>query len=878
MNQDHNITDILTSLKQSVGDEVWNENQPITKNIVDREFSIDELQERLKKQYGDSTDSSQVKEETPYLSYHAIEMDTSDFLEADEPVEEPIEAPSEDELSDESPSDELPEEEEEAVEGDIEGEIEVGGGFSEEGYTYGDSSEEIADAEESDEIVDEQLSEEEELLEESEEPEIHEDESPDAEYEEGSEEIESIEMFETEEHEDVLPAELAAVLIEYENPKNDENVSALFYSEEEIPSRPEPCVITSGMFDLMLQCGCEDELETVTEAETPDDLQEAEELETDSLPFFDRVESIKQNFKKQKIYGVIRLGIMGLLAIRLFLYEYLPLMGIAGEGIADYRKYPGAYMLLGLQILLLCAAFSWRQIFEGVRRGIQSFPNVYTLIALLLAGVSIYDVLMLLISPHSLASQFHFAVAILILATEISEYISLWQNEKIVETGISFFEKSDINHYTLTKSEGRYSVAEKMYQEGVGYSKNIYVPTRVDLPNDFVTTAEPCELRMRWMRWMIPTSILLSVITFVVAVMLSRSWHESAIMAMSVLMVFFPWSILVSITASMVISTMKLRKRGIILTNEDAIKRYSEADVMIFSDFHLFKNCESKHTGIRFYEEDQCDLLLSCLKTVYSMIDSPIASAFSNLPDLHPIHSVQILRVTQGEMEILLDKKHVLLVGDDTFMRSYGLHFPEDVMDENRTSICVSLDGKASAKLSVAYTVEPIFEMIAERLTKEGVECIVETYDPMICADLVSSLRKSGAAPVSIIHKNLNDLLNRGKKKKSREREQLGVLVQASRLKLAEALVWCKRLVRFERYANWLSLIWAVVGLGAVIGWIGLGGDTSYIQYWLLLLIFLANISALILALLNLPRDKYFSPEAFQKEQQASPFSSKKHK
>ena len=115
MNQDHNITDILTSLKQSVGDEVWNENQPITKNIVDREFSIDELQERLKKQYGDSTDSSQVKEETSYLSYHAIEMDTSDFLEADEPVEEPIEAPSEDELSDESPSDELPEEEEEEL-------------------------------------------------------------------------------------------------------------------------------------------------------------------------------------------------------------------------------------------------------------------------------------------------------------------------------------------------------------------------------------------------------------------------------------------------------------------------------------------------------------------------------------------------------------------------------------------------------------------------------------------------------------------------------------------------------------------------------------------------------------------------------------------
>ncbi len=858
MKQDHSITDILTSLKQSVGDEAWKEDQPTTETIVDREFSIDELQERLKMQYGDSPEPLQTEGGSSDLSYQDMDMDTSDFLETDESSDMSMEASPHEESIDETPQVEMPEEEPEE-------ELEA-----EEEYTYDDSEETLEDesSEEDEELMDEEYSSEEEEVDE---PEDKEDET------ELDEAPIPIDVPENEETANLLSADLAALLLEYETSQTEEDVSALFEEEEEeTPAiRPDPSAITSGVFDLMLQCGCEDELEAVTEAETPDDLEEAEDSTEDSIPFFDRVEAIKQSFKKQKIYGAIRLGIMALIVIRLFLYEYLPLMGIAGGGIADYRKYPGSYMLLGLQILLLCAAFVWRQIFDGIKNGIRSFPNVYTLISVLLVGVSTYDVLMLVISPNVLTPQFHFALSALIFATEISEYISLWQNEKIVETGISFFEQSDTNHYTLIKSEGRYSVAEKMHQEGIGYSKNIYAPSKVDLPNDLVTTAEPCELSMRWMRWMIPTSVLLSVIAFVVAVMLNRTWHESAIMAMSVLMVTFPWSVLVSITASMVIATKKLRKRGIILTSEDAVKRYSQADVMIFSDFHLFKNCESKHTGIRFYEEDQCELLLSCLKTVYSMIDSPIASAFASIPELHPIHSVKILRITQGEMEILLDKKHVLLVGDAMFMRSYGLYFPEDATDEHRTSIYVSLDGKASAKLSVAYTVEPIFEMIAERLTKEGVECIVETYDPMICADLVASLRQGGTAPVSIIHKNVSDLSNRGKKKKARGRESLGVLVQSSRLKLAEALVWCKRLMRFERYANWLSLAWAVIGVVSVMGWIGLGGDSSYLQYWLLSIILLSNISAVILAFLSFPKKKHFSLEAFLQEQEKLSRSSK---
>ena len=59
-----------------------------------------------------------------------------------------------------------------------------------------------------------------------------------------------------------------------------------------------------------------------------------------------------------------------------------------------------------------------------------------------------------------------------------------------------------------------------------------------------------------------------------------------------------------------------------------------------------------------------------------------------------------------------MDRKHIILVGDAAFMNRYGLHFPATEEVSGRTTVFISLNGKISAKMSVRYQPEPIFEML----------------------------------------------------------------------------------------------------------------------------------------------------------------------
>ncbi len=638
--------------------------------------------------------------------------------------------------------------------------------------------------------------------------------------------------------------------------------------------------ITPSVFDLMLQCGCEEELDAMTDADTPSDLGDDEKLnlskqEEAKQDFLKQSEALRYRFKNQKIYGVLQLLGMILLTIGLIFYEIMPVLRISTGGITDFRQYPGSYILLGLQLLLFCTLFLWKKLLNGAKRIFTNSPNIYSVFFVMIFGVALYDMSMIFISQSTLPPTFHSFIAVLLLYAKIVEFCMLWRNERVFFLFASFFDRDDVSKYTLAKSEGKDSLAEKIYQGGVDYSQNIYLPQRIKYPYDFEKNFGPMCFASGWMKWLLPCATIMSVISFMISTLLNRGWYGNALAAIMVFFVTLPLSALTATLVPMLISTKRLVRRGIALTSEDVMERYEKADMMVFSDFHLLQPCSAKDTGIYLYDKDQCAFLLSCLKRVYSIIGSPLAAIFSDLPDLCDIESIQILRITQGEMEVLIDKKHVLLLGDLEFMNRCGLRFPTDETPNDRASVCISLDGRVSAKLSVCYKIEQIFEMLAERLAKEGVHSVVETYDPMICAELIAVLRKAGTSPISVVHKNASDL-TRSQCHKMRERESVGLFVYSSRLKLAEALVWCKRLRKSKRASEWLSFLFALIGLtvtalGLIFGWI-----SGFYQYWLLLYMVLSNISILILSVVTLPRSDYFTKASFDRELQKNQSISKK--
>jgi hypothetical protein len=366
---------------------------------------------------------------------------------------------------------------------------------------------------------------------------------------------------------------------------------------------------------------------------------------------------------------------------------------------------------------------------------------------------------------------------------------------------------------------------------------------------------------------MILVSAVICILLMLFMLVLGKTVDEAVISAMSMLYALLPVGGLLAIAIPMFWSAFRLRNRGIALTGSEMISKYAKANVMVFNDCHLFSRCSAKDIGFVCYEKNQLNSVMAGLQILYSRIGGPLGEVFESVPDGIRAKRIRVRRICKNGVEALIDKSHILIVGDLKFMSRYGIVFPEaqEKKKSVNATLYISYDGRATAKLSAGYRVEPMFDMLIERLSAEGGHCVIETYDPLINTAFVSKLRKSGRSPISVVHKNAADL-NRCEKVSGERVSDNGILAVSSRFKMIEAVVWCNRLCKIEKLSRIAVFATMILEAALVITLAALGLCPYAYQYIMLTGILLTAISVLLITALNLPSKDYFSLAAFGKE------------
>jgi hypothetical protein len=364
---------------------------------------------------------------------------------------------------------------------------------------------------------------------------------------------------------------------------------------------------------------------------------------------------------------------------------------------------------------------------------------------------------------------------------------------------------------------------------------------------------------------MILMSVGIGVIFGIVLMISGLTLEESAVAAISVIMAAMPIAAVAAIAIPMFISGIRLKKRGIALTGRDMIRKYGAENAIVFSDMHLFGKCDPKQVGFVCYEEAQTKNVLAALNILYSRIGGPMGEVFANIPDKYAAKSIRVRRISRSGIEAVIDKCHTLVVGDAEFLRRYGIEFSGVAKERNNSAtLYISLDGRASARLTAVYRVDPAFDMLIERLASEGIHCVIETYDPMINTVFTAKHRKAGRTPISVVHKNAADI-NRTVCN-AKKRSDHGILALSSRLKLAEAAVWCARLCKIEKISN--AVIYSAIGLGALLVILPavFAAVPCFMQY--LLLVYMLCVIAVLVAITlgALPKKNYFTVSAIERE------------
>ena len=622
-------------------------------------------------------------------------------------------------------------------------------------------------------------------------------------------------------------------------------------ASEEEPSEPRgldeadlALLLEFGYKDEVLQNVSSEEIERISDERVMDEIleqTEADESAEEPEPSLDAVEDEEERFKimreklqrqyesyRRKRGGVfLRLIISSLIACVLLIYEALPIMGIEFGGILNRRDYFFVYALLGMQLMIFAAVPAFTRMYESCKKLLSFGIDVYFLASVSVIITFVYD-LIVVFASSSIPPTFHFCAVMAVILAELSELMHIVTDMRNYEYYFSEYLLEDDGNdaekkkYTLLKSEGRGSVAEKMYAGGLDSKNTVYFPRDIESTIGFFSASKRESKRGKRML----STVVISAIVALMLTIVSGIIYEDLWVASAAFMITFNLMLPIVVTVAEWLPFERLSAQnynyGAAFASEVSAEQYGDCDMLVFKDMHLFEKCESRNVNLAIYDSTSKAVLLSCLNSLYSEIGGPLESAFASLK-LSPLGKCKINRIARSGVEALVGTSYSILVGDEQFMSRYGIFFPAAALGKEEDKIytlCVSINNRPTARIAVKYKINERFYELLQKLADDKIYCVIETYDPMISTELFVRVRTYKGAPVNIVHRNAAEhALDKQNKKEtalvSAMSDELSLLARGSRLNLAAAVSNAKKMRLLRTLLNVTSGV--LIAMGALL-------------------------------------------------------------
>lgn len=505
-------------------------------------------------------------------------------------------------------------------------------------------------------------------------------------------------------------------------------------------------------------------------------------------------ESNSQKIAKVSLWYITKPIFMGIIALFIFLLELLPIFDIAPGGLLDYTVYPAIYVLVDLQLVLFISALCANKLIDGFNRILGHTPNTYSILLVTAALTVIYDIIICFCTADGLPNLYGSIVAFYILIAQVIDIL----DRRRVNRSLSSLLMGD-GVYTLARSQGKNSCADKMYAGGVAPDTNIYEPREIKGTGYVRAFNKDREYNTdKSVSYAITPVFIFSALMAVSAMVLGEEFKTVLSSMLVSFIALAPLSAMISHFLPIYVSYTRLYNRGCFITGHKAAQSVGDCNAMVFSDRHLFKKCDPKESGIKLYTNKHAEELLSALDAVYSAIGGPMKEVFSGASSGGRSRKVTMVRITKNGLEAVVDDRTNIILGTAYYMSRYGIS--TDAAGVTQTGILyAAMNSLLAAKISLNYKTEPLFEMLSQFLGDNGIETVIHTYDPAINGGYVAKCRGKleGGYPISVVHKNKTDyyaseepLISAGK---------TGVFAVSSRLKLIEIAIFCKRILKVDK-------------------------------------------------------------------------------
>lgn len=562
--------------------------------------------------------------------------------------------------------------------------------------------------------------------------------------------------------------------------------------------------------NLMIALGYEEELQQtigidrVSEVEEKLDKDVASGDTNDSVAFRgfeytekEQAKEIMQNYRTEYNGTVLRLIGSILLLVALFFYENISLLGVDLPGALNARHFPAVHTLISLQLLVLSAALSWRELFAGLRSAVIFKPTPQSLGAVAVAVAVIYDLIVALIAPSGGVVLYNFPAALCLTLMALYDLMSL---------------KREIYSFTvIADRHEKYAARSILVRDAVSGEEELTLDVRRSgfISNYFARTNAKSTVGSHLNFVLLPVLAVSLALAFI-----SFSMHKDGVGALTVFaltnMFCLPVSTLIAYSYPLFRAAQIAFEEDTAILGEASSEEYSGASVVSFADTDMFPSYSVKLRSIKLYGNARPDLVLFGAASVFSRVGGPLADVLELATmEFDSAESVELIRIAEDGIEAIVDGQNIL-VGREEFLSAYDVHPLRDADDDanGERVLYIVMDGVLCAKLYIQYEMDADFEDTLRSLTKEGIVAKIRTYDPNIDEDLLA-IKLRGKPFAVQVDKQMEEPAEPGKL----EEIDSGLVSRSSAKSLVRPALLCNRLAHVRRTGSIIRTVALVVSL-----------------------------------------------------------------
>ncbi len=558
-----------------------------------------------------------------------------------------------------------------------------------------------------------------------------------------------------EEYQESAPAEEYIEEPLYEEPVYEEQEipSALEYEEEEIAEEPaetpEEPRVDEDTATLLTALGYSDAQpgqphQQVARPEKKErktvDLSLAYGYEGKEYMSHGQTAAIKNTYARNRFSMLIRLGGTLLFAILLFVYDAF---GKSFGGALDATVYPVVNIMISLQLLLIAAAFSVKQIIVGINGIFKAEPIVHSVSATALALTVLYDIVIAIVAPETF-TLYNFPAAICLLLSVLHDYLVLERETYVFDRlsswqSVATLERVDAADLAAELGEGRVGETENR----IGQAFRL---RRGEFAENYFRHINRRHPLTKILNFIIAPVIALSLVIFIISLASEKTALEAFNIMLTVNLFALPSFMLISMSYPFYTLVSKNLNADSVVFSESDVSEYKKVDTVVFEEADLFDDSSLTINRISVCDknrmQDVFDIMCG-VSALYDRIGGRIASAFRDSTAEGDIPTdISVVSVDDGGFEGYAGGRYYT-VGSDAYLTSKGIsvmrYYDDKYIASNPGGVVlhIAVDGIEVFKLYLTYRISDNMLSVINELALAKTRIVMRTVDPNINLDLI---------------------------------------------------------------------------------------------------------------------------------------------